>query len=377
MLVSLRVTEDPDVAPIWGTLPWRAADSMARRVTERLSLQYLLYPSSFGLLRHAWFREADVVQLYVTHGGYFSHTALALLTRRKPVVWRLSDMWAMTGHCAYSFDCERWKTGCGSCPLLSDEPALRVDWTAFLWRVKRWVYERSRLTLVAPSRWIAGLVAQSPLLQRFPVHLIPNGLDTDVFRPVPKAAAREVLGLDPSERVVLFSALDTAAPRKGGEFLRKALEILHAQDMQGCRLLVVGDGAESWRNVVRFPLTPMPVVRDDRMLAAIYSAADLFVLPTLAENLPNGILESMACGTPVVAFDVGGVGEAVRPMETGYLAQYMNADDLARGIGRLLEDEGVRQRLGRRCREVAEQEYSMDLQARRFQELYERILRSP
>jgi glycosyltransferase involved in cell wall biosynthesis len=374
MLVSLRVTDDADVAPVWGTLPWRAADWLAGRVTERLSLQYLCYPSSVRLLGHPWVREADVVQLYNTHGGYFSHTILPLLSRRRPVVWRLSDMWPMTGHCAYAFECERWKTGCGACPLLADAPALRVDRTALLWRVKRWAYARSALTLVAPSRWIAGLAAASPLLSRFPVHWIPNGVDTDVFRPIPKGAARAVLGLDPGERVVLFSALETADRRKGGAVLAEALGRSGAGPRLPYRLLVVGRGAERWTGPGPAAVTAMPTVGDDRLLAAVYSAADVFVSPALAENLPNAALESLACGTPVVAFDVGGVADAVRPLETGYLAASGDPADLARGIDRLLADEALRLRLGRRGREVAEQEYGQDLQTRRFLALYEEIL---
>jgi glycosyltransferase involved in cell wall biosynthesis len=207
------------------------------------------------------------------------------------------------------------------------------------------------------------------------MHHIPNGLDTEVFRPFSKTVAREVLGLDPKEDVVLFSALDAGARRKGGQVLSEALEILRSRQGHSVRLLAVGNGAERWQNVVRMPVTPLPAVKDDRLLAVIYSAADLLVFPTLAENLPNGVIESMACGTPVVAFDVGGVSEAVRPMETGYLATRQDPADLACGISRLLKDSGLRERLGRRCREVAEAEYSLDLQARRFQELYQGIRR--
>lgn len=374
MLVSLRVTEDPDVRPIWGTLPWRAADWIARGVTERLSLQYLLLPSSWKLLRHPWYLEADIVQLYNIHGGYFSYPVLAPISQRKPVVWRLSDMWPMTGHCAYSFDCDRWRTGCGTCPLLFDAPALRTDRTALLWRVKRWVYERSRITLVAPSRWIAELAAQSPLLGRFPIHRIPNGVDTTTFQPITKRSAREILGLSPEDLVVLFSSIEINAPRKGGALLKEALELLRRQNGPRFRLLVVGNGAKRWESGVDFPVKTIEAVKDDPMLAVIYSSADVFVHPALAENLPNSILESMACGTPVVSFNIGGVPDAVRPMETGYLACYQDAADLAKGIGLILGSGELRQRLSRRCREVMETEFSLDLQSRRFEHLYKQLL---
>ena len=125
------------------------------------------------------------MQLYNTHGSYFSHTALPLLSRLRPVVWRLSDMWAFTGHVAYSYDCERWRHGCGSCPYLGEYPALSRDTTAALWRWKNAVYKRSKLTIVAPSRWIERLASESPLLSRFPIVRIPNGIDLERFRRVP------------------------------------------------------------------------------------------------------------------------------------------------------------------------------------------------
>ena len=368
MLVSLRSTADRDVQTIWGSMPWRAADWVARRVTDGLSLQYLFYPSSFHLLRHPWFREADVVQFYNTHGSYFSHTAMVPIARRKRVIWRLSDMWPLTGHCAYSFDCERWKTGCGSCPILADEPALHVDRTAFLWKVKDWVYSRAPMTIVAPSRWMAGVVAASPLLGRFPVRVIPNGVDLEVFRPTPKHVAREALGVHADDPVVFFSAVELGAVRKGGQVLARALEILKSRDVR-LHLLVAGSGGEQWRAQCPYPVTALGAIADDRLMALAYSAADVFVLPTLAENLPNGILESMACGTPAVGFDVGGVPDLIRHGETGHLARHGDADALARAIAALVGDAALRERLGRQSREIAEREYSAALEARRFLDL--------
>lgn len=376
MLVSGLVPGESDAAPIWGTMPWRAADWLARRTTEALSLQYLFLPSSWRLLHHPWFRQADVVQLFNTHGGYFSHSVLGVASRRKPFVWRLSDMWPLTGHCCYSYDCDRWKTGCGSCPLLNDDPALKTDRTAWLWRMKRHIYAKANVTLVAPSRWIAGLATQSPLVGHWPVQIIPNGVDLSIFRPISRAAAREVLGLPPDEQVVLFSSVETRAYRKGGTFVAEAVNILKGKTRKPFRLFVVGNRAREWETTVGVPVTALEMVKDDYLLATLYSAADLFVHPALADNLPNGVLESLACGTPVVAFDVGGVGEAVRPMETGYLARDKNAGDLAVGIARILDDEEFRQRLSVRCREIAEDEYDMDLQARRFEELYRTVIMS-
>jgi glycosyltransferase involved in cell wall biosynthesis len=374
MLVGTKATEDPEVDLIAGRRTLRSLDDLSNRITGRLSWQYLFYPSSFALLGHRWLRASDVVQLYNTHGGYFTHTSLPLISRRRPVVWRLSDMWPMTGHCAYSFDCERWKTGCGSCPILSDPPELYRDTTAELWRIKERVYSRSRLTIVAPSRWIEALAKESPLLGRFQVRFIPNGLDTETFRPVAKEEARRALDIDPARRVVLFSAHSIKDPRKGADLMQRALEHLRRDDdLSDVLLLVVGSGSKEWADGLPFEFKSLEHTESDERLRVVYSAADIFVLPTIAENLPNGILESMACATPSVTFDVGGCPDAVRHMETGYLAAHKDASDLARGIRLLLEDEPLRLRLARRCREVAEAEYALELQARRFKSLYEEL----
>jgi glycosyltransferase involved in cell wall biosynthesis len=208
MLVGRKVTADAGVRRLKRNLGWRGIDRLTGGLLDRLDLQYVFYPSSFGVARDVWFREADLVQLHNLHGSYFSYTALPWLTRRRPTVWLLQDQWAMTGHVAYSLDCERWREGCGSCPYLGEYPRLRRDTTALLWRLKRGAYRRSRLTLIVPSRWMLELVQASPLLARFPVHRIPHGVDTDVFRPMPKLEARRHLGLPEDRPVVLFSASD-------------------------------------------------------------------------------------------------------------------------------------------------------------------------
>ena len=355
----------------------RFADRLCNRVTDRLGFQYLATPSSVLLPYRRWVQEADVIQLYNTHGGYFSHTVLPALSRRRPVVWRLSDMWPMTGHCIYSYGCDRWKHGCGACPILGDYPSLRRDTTALLWRVKRRVYRRSRLTIVTPSRWMAGLAGHSPLLNQFPIHVIPNGLDADVFHPVPKLLARAELGIEGAARILMFSAHFVSDRRKGGVMLAQALAGLSEAERGNLELLVVGQGADQWEAPPRVRVRRLGAIRDDRRLATVYAAADLFVLPALADNLPNGILESMACGTPVLSCSVGGIAEAVRHRETGYLAAPEDQEDLANGLRWLLRDEALRERMGRSARAVIERDHTLQMQATRFLELYQRLIDQP
>src|SRR5437764_13576866 len=320
MLVGRPVSGDDDVRSIKRNDLWRAADRASGLVLDGLSLQYAFYPSSFGVARDPWFREADVVQLHNLHGSYFSHTALPTLTRRRPVVWLLQDQWAYTGHVAYSFDCERWRHGCGSCPYLSEYPRLNRDTTSLLWRMKRAVYARSRLAIIVPSRWMLELARASPLLSRFEMHRIPHGVETGVFRPLPKDEARRHLGLPEGRPLVLFPASDLNEPRKGLHLLEEALA-----RMDDPPLLALAGAGEIPR---RAGTAWLGSIGDDEVLAQAYSAADVLAVPTVADALTQPAIESIACGTPCVAFDRGGVTDVVTG-ETGYQARFGDVDELA------------------------------------------------
>jgi glycosyltransferase involved in cell wall biosynthesis len=363
MLVGRRATDDDNIRSIKRNVAWRAADRVCGEVLDRLDLQYAFYPSSFGVDRDAWFRDADVVQLHNLHGSYFSYTALPRLTRRRPTVWLLQDQWAFTGHVAYSLDCDRWRDGCGSCPYLHEYPRLHRDRTALLWRLKRNVYARSRLTLVVPSQWMLDLVSASPLLSGCAAHRIPHGVDTRVFRPIGRDEARRRLNLPLDRRLVLFAASDLAEPRKGLHLLTAALSLLEQPP-----LLVLAGAGDAPRGVESVSLGS---IVEDEELAHAYSAADVFAVPTVADALTQTAIESIACGTPSVAFDRGGVTDVVRHLETGYRARFGDVRDLANGLAMLLDDVGD---LPARCRRLVEDEFSIDVQVRRYVELYERLL---
>jgi glycosyltransferase involved in cell wall biosynthesis len=366
MLVGRKVTDDRDVRRLKRNVAWRGADRASGAVLDRLSLQYAFYPSSFGVAVDQWFRSADVVQLHNLHGSYFSFTALPFLSRRRPVVWLLHDQRAVTGHVAYSLDCERWRIGCGACPYLDEYPRLRRDTTALLWRLKHFVYAHSDLQIVVPSRWLLELVRTSPLLERFAARHIPNGIDIEVFSPGSKEDARRRLGLPESRPIVFFAAADLGERRKGLHLLVEALRTLQRPPL----LLLAGSGTAP-QQLESVSLGP---VSDELTLRDAYRAADVFAVPTLADVLAQTAQESIACGTPCISFDRGGVTEVVRHLETGYQAAYGRVDALADGLRVMLEDPELLNRLSLRCREVAEQEYDVELQVHRYVELYEEVL---
>jgi glycosyltransferase involved in cell wall biosynthesis len=361
MLVGRRVTDDPGVRALKRGAGWRAADRASGEVLDRAGLQYAFYPSSFGVVRDPWFREADVVQLHNLHGSYFSFSALPVLSRRRPLVWQLHDQWAMTGHVAYPLDCERWRTGCGECPYLGEYPRLRRDTTARLWRLKDRAYARSRIVLVVPTRWLERLVGESPLLRRFEARRIPTGIDADTFRPGSRDEARTRLGLPGDRRLVLFAATQLWERRKGLELLVQALAALEDPPL----LVLAGEG-DAPLGVESRALGSV----GEAELVAAYRAADVVAVPTLADVQTQTAPEALGCATPVVSFDEGGVVDVVRHLETGWQARFGDADDLGRGLATLLADDELRARLGRQGRELVEREYGAELQATRYAALY-------
>jgi glycosyltransferase involved in cell wall biosynthesis len=279
----------------------------------------------------------------------------------------------MTGHCAYAGPCERWQTGCGRCPDLGGYPAIGLDTTAFLWRQKRRLYRQAPITIVAPSSWIEGAVAKSPLFAGAQVRRIPNGLDLGIFRPLDRDAAREVLGVPKDCKAVLFAphwARDN--PRKGLDLMEAALRSLGPRE--DFALLVAGVGAKLWVGRVPQPVIPLGYLRDDRLIAMANAAADCVAIPSAVENLPNGVIEAFACARPVVAFDAGGLKDAVRSGETGILVPPGDAGAFGRAIDRLLSDDALRLRCGQQALAWAQRECSAELEAARFEKLYAELV---
>jgi glycosyltransferase involved in cell wall biosynthesis len=373
MLVKYKVLDDPDVDTVSGGGFLRRCDDIADRVTWRLGLQYQVVPSALRVLRHPWLRQADIIQLYNTHGSYFAPWMLPALARRGPLVWRLSDMWPVTGHCAYSAGCDRWQHGCGACPDLLTYPAIGIDTTALLWRQKQRIYRRAEFSVVAPSSWIEAIARRSPLLAQANIHRIPNGLDMTAFHPGNREAARQHFGV-PSGRTAILFAPHVAGnnPRKGSDLLEAALHRLGPRD--DVVLLVAGVGAQQWVGRVPQDVIALGYLREDRLMAMANAACDFVVVSSAVENLPNGVLEAFACERPVVAFDSGGMRDAVRDGEAGVLVPPLDVAALADALARTIADVAGRQAMGERALALAKREFSAEVEVARFEALYASLL---
>ncbi len=343
--------------------------------TGRLSLNDIHCVGAFKVKRHEAYINADIIHFHGIHSQFFSYLALPSLTAEKPAVFTLRDMWPLTGHCAFSYDCERWKIGCGKCPYPDAPPIMpsRVDGSRIDWKLKNWAYSRSHLTIVSLSRRMVEQAKQS-MLQRFPIYHIPNGVDTEAYQPLDREQCRAILGIPPQKKVLMFGAVRLNDRRKGGDLLIKALESLPHALQKDIVLLLLGHNGEAIAQAVQLQALPLGYVTGARLKSAAFSAADLFIFPTRGEGLPNVLLESMACGTPMVASDVGGVPDLVRPQVTGYLAAPESAEELCTGIVQLLEDQELRQTMRQQCRTIAVQEYAVELEVQRHIELYQQLL---
>ena len=369
ILCAVKQLQQEDTVLLRRPLHARAIERLLVKMEEPLGLRdSALVVSARSVRRDPLYVEADVIVLHCIHNGFLSYLGLPWITE-KPTALYVHDMWAFTGQCHQSAECDRWKTGCGSCPHLGD---LRRDSTRWEWRLKDWAYRHSRLHVVAGSTWTCDAVRQS-MLNRFPIEHIPLGLETGIFRPRGSARCRRSLGLPTDKKLLMFSASNSNAIQKGCDLLRDALRGLPDSVKAETALITIGGYAPP-PSETDLPIFDFGFVEDDRDKVALYSAADVLLLPSRNETVGLVSLESLACGTPVVAFRVGGTPDAVRHGMTGMLAERGDVVGFRDCIVRLLENDSLRRMMSRQGRNLAEREYSLDVVAPRHLAFYESLL---
>ena len=312
--------------------------------------------------------DPDIIHIHWINKGFINLKSLAGLN--KPIIWTLHDMWAFTGGCHYAYGCERFNTGCGRCPLLRS--GKENDLSSFLYARKKVVYERiSSMTIVTPSHWMTNLAMNSGIFGRHLALTIPNAINVDIFRNIDMDVARTRLGLPVNRKLLLFNAMNaTTDERKGYKYL---LEAIAEMDLTTIELVVVGSDRLSGMEPDGLKVHLKGIIRDSEAMAQCYSACNVFVLPSLQDNLPNTVMEALACGTPVVAFNTGGIPDMVEHKMNGYLAKYMSAGDLAKGISWCLyESDG--QDLSNFARNKVLKNFSEDVVIQKYVDLYRQVL---
>ena len=288
-----------------------------------------------------------------------------------PVVWTLHDMNAFTGGCHYDLGCGRFADKCGFCPQLLNQ--FSNDLSRKIWDHKKKIYsgvKPNRLHIVTPSHWLAREAHRSNLLKNFRITVIPNGIDSDIYAPRNQNIIREALGIPLKAKVILFVAQDISIRRKGFHLLKKLMMNLTSWDELW--LISIGKGNPDINCMSRH--IHIGTIENERLLSAVYSAADLTVITSIQDNLPNTVMESMACGTPVIGFNVGGIPDMIREGYTGILIPVGDIDCMSEALANLLRDDKRLKEMSFNCRELAIKEYDLKIQAECYLRLYNKII---
>lgn len=291
-----------------------------------------------------------------------------------PIVWTMHDSWAFTGGCYLPGDCTRYRESCGACPVLGT--ARENDLSRRIWTRKQKAWHDLDLTIIAPSRWMAACAQASSLFRDTRIEVIPNGIDRTTYKPSDKRTSREILSLPHNKKLILFGAkLATGDRNKGFHLLADALrEMSNSVRRETIELVVFGTSEPAHSPDLGFKTHYLGWLDNDTRLALLYSAADVFVFPSVQESLGYTAMEAMACGTPCVGFNQGGVPDLIDHKQNGYLATAYDPADLARGIAWILEDNELRNKLAGRAREKVIQEFDLEKITERHMALYRKIL---
>ena len=321
------------------------------------------------------FQQADIIHLHWVNQGMLSLNGIGkILTCGKPIVWTMHDMWPFTGICHHSADCKAWKEQCGNCPILRRGSNKDLSHRRFLKKAQ--TYAKGKMAFIGCSNWLTDLAKQAPLLQGQRIESIPNAIDTDFYQPSSKAQAREALHLPENKHILLFVAQKATNPNKGIQYLKKALEIICQDDSTAkdkMQLVIVGLEASTLKDAFPISTTTYEYISDAEKMRQLYNASTLLMMPTLQDNLPNTIVEAMACGVPCVGFNVGGLPQLIAHQQTGYLAQYKDSKDFAEGIKYCLK-EGNIEKMAISSREKAVANFSQPVVAQQHIALYESLL---
>ena len=284
------------------------------------------------------FKEADLIHLHWINQGMLSLKVIRkILASGKPVVWTMHDMWPCTGICHHARTCTAFHSECGACPMIYSQK--RKDLSTRIFRQKQRLYASGGIHFVTCSHWLEGMAKQSALLVNQPVSVIPNPISTTLFHPMKQTEARQKLALPTEGKLILFGSVKLTDKRKGIDYMVEACRLLakqHPALKEQLALVAVGMHAAELQPLVPFKVHNMGYVKEEHQLAEIYNAADLYVIPSLDENLPNTIMEAMACGTPCVGFPTGGIPEMIDHLKNGYLTKEHSAKQLGEGIYTLL-----------------------------------------
>ena len=379
MLVRDKQSDQPTVVPLKKS-PWLHWNFLWERLVVFCHLHFKrkhlfeidIANTGSDITRLPEFREADVVHLHWVNQGMLSLSSIRKILRSgKPVVWTMHDIWPATAICHLTLGCRSFCSTCRHCRLLPGGGG-NNDLAAKVWRRKQRMLEGENVTFVACSRWLESEAKRSALLQGQKITSIPNPIDTRIYRPGDRTEARRNLGLPETGRLLLFVSQRVTNRNKGISYLVEACRLLAQQYPEMAAdtgVVILGGHAEEVSDDLPFKTYPLGYVSDEQRIVQVYRAVNVFVLPSLSENLPNTIMEAMACGVPCVGFKVGGIPEEIDHQRNGYVAELRSAEDLARGIRWTLFEADAESLSHQAVSKVA-QNYSQQSVALKYLDIY-------
>jgi glycosyltransferase involved in cell wall biosynthesis len=351
---------DPDL--------WSRIGQFARKIEKRGIIDYGKI-GSFNLMRNLFFSNSKILHLHNTHGYYLSFLALKHLAINKKVVWTLHDEYLLSGHCSFTINCDRWKKGCGSCPDLKIYPSLEFDSTQINLLEKKKILFKIQPFIVAPSEWLAKRVKiKYPFLKN--IQVIYNGVDLNVFKPKSNLDELKIKYNIPLQKfIVLFVAeLSLANPFKGGDIL---IEIINEfKNRSDILFLTIGGNSSDYPNVIS-----LPYIADEVIISDLYGLSDVMLYPTKADNLPLVVLESMACGTPVISSNIGGISEIIDDTKNGFLIDENNKTEFIKILHTFYEmSEDKKSELSNNAIQKIKHDFSLEKMLSSYKRLYKNLI---
>ena len=319
------------------------------------------------------FKEADIIHLHWINQGFISLKEIEkIIDSGKPIVWTMHDMWPITGICHHARSCIKYTTECENCPFLTQNKKKDLAYHTF--KIKKTLYAKGHINFVGCSQWLTLKAKDSILTLNQTVMNIPNPIDTDLFQPINKAQCRDHFNLPQNLKLILFGAVKTTNKRKGIDyFMNACLELLQSSTSP-IGVVLYGKDSDQLKDNLPLPTYSLGYIAEEQEIIQLYNAVDLFVLPSLEENLPNAIMEAMSCETPCVGFDIGGISELIDHLHNGYVAQYKSSTDLAQGMRWVLTNN-TNQGLSKQARRKVIDTFSERTIAKSYISLYNKILR--
>jgi glycosyltransferase involved in cell wall biosynthesis len=321
------------------------------------------------------FLDADIIHLHWINQGMLSLNDIRkILLSGKPVVWTMHDMWPCTGICHHARECDKYHQECHHCPYIYKGGG-KKDLSNQVFKKKKEIYQSAPVTFVTCSRWLKERAGQSALLNGHTIVDIPNPISTGLFKPQNSLAARNKMELPTDKKLILFGSVKVTDKRKGIDYFVESCKLLaemHPELKEELGVVVYGKNSEQLKPLIPFQVYALDYISNEKDLVNIYNAVDLYVTPSLEENLPTTIMEAMACGVPCVGFNVGGIPEMIDHLHNGYVAEYKSAEDLANGIIWTLSESEYQSLSEEACRKAVSN-YSESIVAKKYIDIYNKI----